>query len=64
MVKLVFDKESEEKEEMFSDVDVSQVLKMLRLQAMNKLKELSERAGRRTISELNQIIDSTELMNT
>lgn len=51
MVRSMFEKELDEEKELFSEVDVEKVLTMLRVQSINKLKELSERAGRRTISE-------------
>lgn len=63
MVKSLFANQEVEnsKEELFSEIDIGQTIQMLRVQAFNKLKEFSERAGRRTIAELNQILDATEL---
>lgn len=48
-------------EELLTTIDISQFISTLKVNSLNKLKEFSERAGRRTISELNQIIDATEL---
>lgn len=58
------DTEVDKQEELLTTVDVNKFIVNLKVNAqatLDKLKAFSERAGRRTISELNQIADATEL---
>ena len=53
-----------EAEELLSTVDISKMITHLKLNVqstLDKLKEFSKREGRRKISELNELMDTTEL---